>query len=116
LKYYPHYIIDVARGLRRNQTLAEELLWNKLRRHNLCELKFRRQHHIGRYVVDFYCSELKLIIEVDGDIHDRKEQKEYDSVREEELRSSGYLILRVKNDEVFDNIDSVIERILTFNK
>jgi 5-methyltetrahydrofolate--homocysteine methyltransferase len=57
-----------------------------------------------------------LIVEVDGDIHDRKEQKEYDSVREEELQSSGYSVLRIKNDEVFNDIESVVERILKFKQ
>lgn len=113
---YPHYIIDIARQLRKRSTIPEKILWERLRRHQLDGLKFKRQHHIGRYIVDFFCSELNLIVELEGSIHDKKIQKEYDEVRFEELESIGYKILRIKNDEVISDIENVLKMILKFKK
>jgi very-short-patch-repair endonuclease len=70
MKHYPHYIIEVARELRQRATLAEKLLWKELRDHKLAGLKFRRQHPIGRYIVDFYCAKLRLVVELEGGVHD----------------------------------------------
>ena len=111
---YPHYIIDIARQLRKRSTISEKILWGRLRRHQLDELKFKRQHHIGRYIVDFFCSELNLIIELEGGIHEKENQKEYDDVRFEELESRGFKILRIKNDEVVNEIENVLKKILEF--
>jgi very-short-patch-repair endonuclease len=66
----PKYIIKLSKKLRKVMTSEEELLWLKLRAKRFNGLKFRRQHSIGRYIVDFYCEEFKLIIEIDGGIHD----------------------------------------------
>ena len=115
MKQYPHYIIEIARQLRKRSTHAEEILWQKLRRHSLDGLKFRRQHHIGRYVADFYCAGLKLVIELEGGIHELSEQKQYDEVRYEELMSGGYNVLRIKNEEVLEDVENVLEKILTLS-
>ena len=77
-------------------------------------MKFRRQHHIGRYIADFYCAELKLVIELEGKIHEKTNQHEYDQVRVEELRAHGLQVFRVKNEEVLNEIENVLEKILRF--
>ena len=99
-----------ARELRQNTTQAEELLWRELRNRNIQGLKFRRQHPIGSFIVDFYCSQCRLIIEVDGDSH--AEQIEYDAQRTDWLLERKYRVIRFTNDEVRDSLDGVIERIL----
>ena len=71
-------------------------------------LKFRRQHPLRLYIVDFYCHSIRLIVELDGNIHDRVDVKERDEQREAELRSWGYRILRFKNKEVLQNINKVL--------
>ena len=108
---YPHYIIDVARKLRRNATPAEELLWKHLRNRRLHGLKFVRQHPFNRYIVDFYCAELKLIIEIEGGIHQMPDQVEYDRNRFEELGLRGLRILRFSNEEVLCNTKEVLDKI-----
>ncbi|MBI4810498.1 MAG: DUF559 domain-containing protein [Ignavibacteriales bacterium] len=109
-------MIEVARQLRQRQTQSEKILWQRLRKHNIEGLKFKRQHHVGRYVVDFYCADLKLIVELEGGIHEFENQKEYDVVRFEELEIMGYRILRVKNEEVIVNVEKVVDKILEFKK
>jgi len=117
--HYKSYkgITLLARDLRKNQTSSEKYLWSILRRKNVLGYKFLRQHPVfyrvykGRvefFVADFYCSKLKLIIEVDGPIHCY--QKEYDSERDAKLLSKGIKVLRIENDEVMD-IKSVLKRI-----
>ena len=114
MKHYPHYIIDLSRQLRQRATEAEQLLWEHLRNRKLGGLKFRRQHHFGRYISDFYCAELFLIIELEGGIHDEKNQREYDAYREEVLESRGLTVLKFKNEEVLTNLQSVLSTILLF--
>lgn len=111
---YPHYFIDIARQLRKRSTISEKILWERLHRRQLDGLKFKRQHHIGRYIVDFFCNELRLILELEGGVHEKDNQKEYDEVRFQELESRGFKILRIKNDEVIDNIENVLKKILKF--
>lgn len=103
-------IFKRAEELRNNMTLAEKLLWEYLK-DNKWQLKFRRQHPILFYVADFYCHALKLIIELDGSIHDDKFVKAYDDARETELKSLGLTILRFSNKEVFSNIKHVLNEI-----
>jgi len=98
-----------AKVLRKEITIAEKLLWNKLRNKQLEGLKFRRQHPIDIFIADFYCHEKKLIVEVDGEIH--KYQKEYDEGRTSELEAYGVTVIRFTNDEVINNIKQVIKRI-----
>ncbi len=88
-------------------------MWNVLRNKKLGK-KFRRQHLIEKYIVDFVCLEEKLIVEIDGGYHDNKDQKEYDTGRSEELHSLGYDELRFTNEEVLKNLEAVIETIKHF--
>jgi len=107
----PGYIFDICRRLRKTQTKAEELLWECLRRNRLNGLKFRRQHPLGRYIADFYCPEERLVIELDGKVHDLKDQKEYDKMRKEIIEVHRIRILRIKNEEIERNIENVLRRI-----
>ena len=103
-------IEQAARRLRQNLTPAEAQLWNALRRRQLAGLKFRCQHPVGRFIVDFYCPACKLVIEVDGDIH--TQQKAYDESRTEQLQSFGYRVLRFTNKEVLSDLPTVLARIV----
>ena len=100
-----------AQLLRRNETKAEKLLWEKLRNNQLGGLKFRRQHPVNIYIADFYCHKFKLIIELDGDYHNQEEQKQKDEVRTEVLRLNGLKIIRFKNEEVEQDINQVLTTI-----
>jgi very-short-patch-repair endonuclease len=104
--------IRTAAILRKNMTLSEILLWKKLRDRKIFNTKFRKQHPIGMFIVDFYCHEYKLVIEVDGEVHNDKESGEYDLGRSAELNKFGIKVIRFTNDDVIYNIDSVITRIL----
>jgi leucyl-tRNA synthetase len=114
--HYKSYkgITLLARSLRKNQTSSEEILWTVLRRKSLYGYKFLRQHPIlyrvkktwvDFFIADFYCSELKLIIEVDGGIHENN--MDYDSERDMKLLNKGIYVVRIKNAEL-DNLNSVI--------
>lgn len=96
--------------LRKNSTPQEEKLWWYLRREQF-GVKFRRQHGIGGYIVDFFCKEKRLIVEVDGEIHNTKANQEYDSVRDKFITDFGYLILRISNSEVDNDIEAVLKKI-----
>ena len=100
-----------AQFLRRNETIAEKLLWEKLRNNQLEGLKFRRQHPVNIYIADFYCHKFKLIIELDGDYHNQEEQKQKDEVRTEVLRLNDLKIIRFKNEEVEQDINQVLTAI-----
>jgi len=96
-----------ARDLRRDMTDAERLLWRYLRRRQLAGRKFRRQHPVGKYIVDFVCIKEGLIVEVDGGQHaDREEQ---DAARTVWLEGQGFRVLRFWNNEVLANIEGVRE-------
>ena len=98
-----------AREFRHTATPAEDALWQSLRRGNLDGLKFRRQHAIGTYVVDFYCASARLVVEVDGAIHDT--QVERDANRQAFLESLGLRVLRFRNEEVLGGLDGVLVQI-----
>jgi len=102
-------IKDKARVLRKTMTNAEKKLWSRLRRNKLNGLYFRRQHPFGIYILDFYCFEANLAIEIDGEIHLTK--KDYDKERTEYLVSSGLQVLRFKNEDVENRIEWVIDTI-----
>lgn len=104
-------IFDFARILRKEQTSAEDLLWNRLRSQNLDGYKFRRQHPIKNWIADFYCHEAKLVIEVDGRIHLAKQQKQSDEGRSYELEGLGLKVIRFTNEEVMGNINNVLKEI-----
>jgi very-short-patch-repair endonuclease len=97
-----------ARRLRRKQTVTEMLLWRRLRNHRLHGCKFRRQVPIGPFIVDFYHAETKIVVELDGDAHDNDGAKTYDRERQEYLETHGYRVMRFTNDEVNDDIESVL--------
>ncbi len=99
-----------AKEMRNNPTRAEKALWGHLRNKKL-GVKFRQQHVVNKFIVDFCCIEKALIIEVDGEIH--KNQKEADAQRTKILEQEGYRIIRFTNEEVFNNLDSVISKINT---
>jgi very-short-patch-repair endonuclease len=103
-------IEQAARHLRQHLTPAEAQLWSALRRRQMAGLKFRCQHPVGRFIVDFYCPACKLVIEVDGDIH--TQQEAYDQFRTEQLQAFGYQVLRFTNKEVLNDLPSVLIRIL----
>jgi very-short-patch-repair endonuclease len=101
--------LEFARKLRQEQTDAENLLWSHLRAYRLSGLKFRRQQAVGAYVVDFFCPDKKLIVELDGGQH--QERVAYDEVRDAWLKSEGYTVLRYWNNEVMANLEGVLEDI-----
>ena len=110
---WTHNIQDLRerrRELRKNQTKAEEILWFELRNNKL-GIKFKRQHSIGGYIVDFYCQKYKLIIELDGEIHDTSEARKYDSIRNKYFTELGYKVLRFQNFEVENDTEIVLEKI-----
>jgi very-short-patch-repair endonuclease len=98
-----------ARRLRTNLTQAEEILWQALKGKQLDGLKFRCQHPVGGFIFDFFCPQCKLVVELDGEVHDA--QEEYDTARTEQLEVYGYRVLRFPNEEVFTDLPSVLERI-----
>jgi len=100
-----------ARELRHDTTEAEQILWSFLRNRKLSNLKFRHQHHVGNHVLDFYCAEKKLCIELDGSIHELADQKERDKARTALLSARGITVLRFQNSEVQSQIGAVLERI-----
>ena len=105
-------VIDYSKSLRKKQTDAEKLLWSNLRNRKLNGYKFRRQHAIKSYIVDFYCAEKMLFIEVDGEIHLKEEQIEYDKNRTEELNLLEIKEIRFTNEEIDKNISLVLKKIL----
>jgi very-short-patch-repair endonuclease len=104
-------LYQYGRELRKESTKAEKLLWNDLRNRKLNGLKFRRQHPMDKFIADFYCHEKKLVIELDGDIHDEKVNKDYDEARTAMLEGLNVVVLRFKNEEVINNIKNVLKKI-----
>ncbi len=102
-------IFAKTKELRNNVTQAEMLLWEYLKTKPL-GYKFRRQHPIGIYIADFFCYKLKLIIEVDGSVHNKKEVKRNGSERQRLLESEGLKVIRFTNDEVMNCLEVVIEK------
>ena len=101
----------LARNLRKNSTIQERRLWNLLKNRQFHNLKFKRQQPIGDYIVDFICKEAKIIIEIDGRQHNEPENIEYDKTRTEYLNTLGYKVIRFWNNEIYENIESVILRL-----
>ena len=102
-------LLPLKQQLRASQTRAEQLLWAKLRSHQIHGLKFRRQHGIGSYIVDFFCPEKNVVIEVDGDVHANTEQITRDRQREDYLCSLNIQVIRYNNDDVFNNLSGLLE-------
>ena len=99
-----------AKELRLNMTKAEKVLWERLKKKQVCGMHFRRQHPYGIYIIDFYCDKENLAIEVDGDIH--MFTGEYDREKTRYLESAGLMVLRFKNEEVETEVDNVIKLII----
>jgi len=114
---YPHYysadlsIFDKAKLLRKDSTPAEKHFWKIIRNRNILGLKFRRQHPLLYYVADFYCHEALLVIELDGDIHNLEEIKKRDEKREKAITELGITVLRFSNNEIFLEIEKVLEKV-----
>jgi very-short-patch-repair endonuclease len=104
-----HQNIPAARNLRARETLVEDILWEELRGRRLGGMKFRRQHPIGAFVVDFCCTERRLAIELDGGVH--AEQQDRDAEREAILATAGYRVVRFPNQSIRENLPSVLEAI-----
>ena len=107
--YYNPSLKEKARQLRKNSTLAEVLLWTKLKQRQIMGYQFMRQKPIDEYIVDFFCSKLKLIIEIDGDSHVHK--RNYDSERKNKLELLGLIFLKFSDNQVKTNINDVLRTI-----
>lgn len=108
IPYKPH-LKELARNLRNNSTKTEILLWNELKKRKMKEFDFDRQKPIDDYIVDFYCKDLMLAIEIDGESHVGEEA--YDKVRQQRLEKLGVKFLRFNSIDVFYNLDKVIKEI-----
>ena len=100
-----------ARDMRKESAPAEQKLWRCLRDRQLNGFKFRRQHVVGPYIADFYCHQVRLIVELDGGSHEQRET--YDATRTKIIERGGDLVVQFKNQDVFDFLDAVLEDILT---
>jgi len=101
-----------ARENRKNPTPAEEKLWQALKGKKLCGFKFRRQHIIGEYIVDFVCLQKHLIVEVDGSVHDQGEAPLLDAERTSRLEAKGFRLIRFRNEAVLTDVHEVLKVIL----
>lgn len=99
---------DRRRELRRNQTDAERAFWAKIRNKQFLGMKFFRQYSFGSYILDFYCPEKKLAVELDGGQHNQPEDREYDAVRTNYLNAHGVEVVRLWNNEVLGEMDGVL--------
>jgi very-short-patch-repair endonuclease len=104
-------IFAKAKALRLNTTETEKLLWEKIGQNQLSGFRFKRQHPIAHYIVDFYCHKAKLIIELDGGYHNEADQMINDEFRTDELTDLGLMVLRFSNEEVRSRMEEVIKRI-----
>ena len=105
--------LGLRRRLRSDMTGPEKRLWTRLRARQVNGLKFRRQHGIGPYIVDFYCPERSLVVEVDGDSHADTKQLNKDRERDDYLRSIGLRVVRYSNSDITNNLDGVLEDLQT---
>ncbi|MFI5252398.1 MAG: endonuclease domain-containing protein [Bacteroidota bacterium] len=99
---------ETRRMLRNHATVSERILWSKLKSRQILGYKFRRQHGIGPYIVDFYCPELELAIEIDGETHSTAAELEYDSDRQRSIEGHGIRFLRFTNKDVTENLNHVL--------
>jgi very-short-patch-repair endonuclease len=110
------YQKDFRKDLRSGLTSAEATLWPALKRKQLYGRKFRRQHGIGKYVVDFYCPSEKLVVELDGADHFSPEGDDYDLERDSFLKNLGLKVVRFENQEIWDDLERVLEEIRSYFK
>jgi very-short-patch-repair endonuclease len=104
------HLFEMARQLRLQETEAEKLLWSRLCKNQL-GVKFRRQHPIYTYVVDFYCHSCRLVIEVDGFVHSTREAQFNDSIRTKAFTEFNIEVMRFTNEEVLFDIETVLEKV-----
>ena len=104
-------LFGYSKNLRQGGTPAEQIMWDNLRNRKIDNLKFRRQHPIGKYIADFYCHQKMLVIELDGSIHELKQNKDYDRSRDEHLKKLDVTVLRFRNEEVLNDVSTVLKRI-----
>lgn len=104
-------ILGAGRTFRKEPTEAEKIMWECLRNRKLGGFKIRRQHALGSYIADFYCHEAKVVIEIDGLVHDNDEQKKYDDNRTKDLAIMGIQVVRFTNDQVQINLIEVLKTI-----
>ncbi len=105
-------IFENAKELRKNMTHAESILWGYLKvKPN--GFKFRRQHPLGIYIADFYCHKLKLVIELDGSVHDTEEVKQNDEIRQKLIEEDGLTVIRFTNLQILNGIENVLKAINT---
>ena len=109
--FYNLKLKKFSQDLRKNMTDAEKMVWSRIRRRQLKGLQIYRQRIIGNYIVDFYCPESKLVIEIDGGQHFTNEVIQEDMTRDRYLSKEGINVLRFSDREVFENLNGVIERI-----
>ncbi len=107
----PKTLLEAARNLRKDMTDAEQTLWHYLRGKQIGGFRFRKQHPIERYVLDFYCPRVKLAIELDGGQHNTESGRNYDEARTHWLNSQGIRVLRFWNNDVFGNLEGVLTKI-----
>ena len=110
------YIFRNAKKLRENMTKSEIVLWEELKQKKFHGLKFRCQHPIQTFIADFYCHQLKLIVEIDGGYHEDVEQTEKDKERTEIINFNDINVLRFSNDDVINNINTVLAKIEEYIK
>lgn len=110
------YLEEYRKRLRKDSTPAEATLWKSLQRKQLNGRKFRRQHSIQNYIVDFYCASEQLIVELDGAYHFNFSQQQYDLERTQEIETLGFKLIRFENKLVFENLSGVLEEISTHFK
>ena len=108
---YNKALKELARKLRKNMTVSEKLLWNELKGKKISGFDFDRQRPIDNYIIDFYCKDLMLAIEIDGIVHDNEESKEKDIIRQEKLESLGVRFLRFKDEDVKTDLSEVVRAI-----
>jgi very-short-patch-repair endonuclease len=107
-------IQERAKCLRKSETSVEKMLWRRLKNKRFKGYKFRRQHPISQFIADFYCHELKLVIEVDGEIHRKKDQNEYDENRMAEMERFSISTIRFTNKEIEQDIVRVLDTLSKF--
>lgn len=102
-------LFEFSKIFRKTQTDAQDIIWQSLRNRKMLGFKFRRQHPLGKYIADFYCFEAKLVIEIDGGIHNQLENKEYDENRSIELEELGITVIRFTNEMVSCDLNKVLD-------
>jgi very-short-patch-repair endonuclease len=105
---------EKRKKLRNNMPIAERILWSRLKAKQLKGYKFRRQYSMGRYIVDFYCPQARLVVELDGESHIGEYMERYDQRRQRYVESLGVICLRFTNWDVYENAEGILEEILSY--